>query len=224
MLISHYLQALPIMRSSSDFDDRYVKAASYTSSQPRGEFDERHRASVQALFATDPADDMHMIANKKDKLLDTTESWIMKDPTYIKWLQDSRSLVLWLHGDPGKGKTMLAIALIEEFSRKLRMDKSARNTALVYFFCDNQDDRRRTASLILRGLIYQILCQHPDLAVYLHNEYEKQREQLFSSPNSLHTCWRIFQTIISYWNSLLVIIVVWLKNVKIIMMLQLNMN
>lgn len=153
---------------------------------------------IQALFATDPADDMHMIANKKDKLLDTTDSWIMIDATYINWLEDERSLVLWLHGDPGKGKTMLAIALIEEFSRNLRLGQSTKDTALLYFFCDNQDDRRKTASLILRGLIYQILCQHPELAVYLHSEYEKQREQLFSSPNSLHTLWRIFQTIIEY--------------------------
>lgn len=137
-----------------------------------------------------------MIANKKDKLLDTIDSWIMEDATYIRWLGDDQSRVLWLHGDPGKGKTMLAIALIEEFSRKLRLNQSVNDTALVYFFCDNQDDRRKTASLILRGLIYQILCQRPDLAVYLHNEYEKQREQLFSSPSSLHTLWRIFQTII----------------------------
>ena len=100
-----------------------------------------HLTSIQALLATDPADDMHMIANKKDKLLDTIESWIIKDSTYTKWLQDGRSLVLWLHGDPGKGKTMLAIALIEEFSTKLRLDPSVNDTALVYFFCDNQDDR-----------------------------------------------------------------------------------
>ena len=193
-----YFLALPIMPSSNDFDTHYVKAASYTTNQLQGEFDERHRTSVQALFATDPADDMHMIANKKDKLLDTTESWITKDATYNKWLQDGHSRVLWLHGDPGKGKTMLAIALIEDFSRKLRSDQSSNDTALVYFFCDNQDDRRKTACLILRGLIYQILCQHPDLAVYLHSEYEKQREQLFSSPNSLQTLWRIFQTIIEY--------------------------
>ena len=167
------------MPSSSDFDTRYVKSASYTMNRPQGEFDERHSTSVQALFATDPADDMHMIANKKGKLLNTTESWIMEDATYTTWLQDGRSLMLWLHGDPGKGQTMFFIALIEEFSRKLRMDQSANDTALVYFFCDNQDDRRKSASLILRGLIYQILCQRPDLAVYLHNEYEKQREQLF---------------------------------------------
>ena len=93
---------------------------------------------------------------------------------------------------------MLAIALIEQLSRKHRMDRFANNTALVCYFCDNQDDRRKTASLILRGLIYQVLCQRPDLAVYLHNEHEKQRVQWFSSPNSLHTLWRVFQTIIDY--------------------------
>lgn len=66
------------------------------------------------------------------------------------------------------------------------------------FSCDNQDDRRKTASLILRGLTYQILCQHPDLAAHLHNEYEKQRERLFSSRNALHTLWRIFHTILKH--------------------------
>lgn len=148
-----FSQALAVMPSSSDFNSRYVRSASHTTTQPQTDFDERHRTSVQALFATDPADDMHMIANKKDKLLDTIDSWIMEDATYIKWLGDDQSLVLWLHGDPGKGKTMLAIALIEEFSRKLRLNHSVNDTALVYFFCDNQDDRCKTASLILRGLI-----------------------------------------------------------------------
>ncbi|KAL8860914.1 MAG: hypothetical protein Q9178_002669 [Gyalolechia marmorata] len=35
-------------------------------------FKERDRARIQELFVTDPADDMQMIANKKDKLLETT--------------------------------------------------------------------------------------------------------------------------------------------------------
>ena len=82
-----------------------------------------------------------------------------------------------------------------EFSTKLRLDPSVNDTALVYFFCDNQDHRRKSASSTLHSLIYLILCQRPDLTVYLHNEYEKQCEQLFSSPNSLHTLWRLFQTI-----------------------------
>lgn len=159
-------------------------------------FEERDHASIQALFVTDPADDMQMIANKKDKLLDTTDNWILNNSAFLKWLKEECSRVLWLHGDPGKGKTMLAISLIERFSKNLQFAEGASGEALIYFFCDNQDDRRKTASLILRGLIYQFLCQRPDLAVYLHNEYERQREKLFSSPNSLQTLWRILHTII----------------------------
>ncbi|KAI9695891.1 MAG: hypothetical protein M1836_006008 [Candelina mexicana] len=190
--------SLPLLQASpGEYDaGSYMGSLSGVTMQAPVAFEDRDRASIQALFVTDPADDMEMIANKKDKLLKTTDSWMLNDTTYLKWLNDNRSRVLWLHGDPGKGKTMLAIALIEEFTKKLQLDEKVPDKALLYFFCDNQDDRRKTASHILRGIIYQVLCQHPDLAVYLHNEYEKQQEQLFASRNSLQTLWRIFHTII----------------------------
>ena len=190
--------AVPFMQASPGESDAssYFGSISGATLQAPNAFEERDRASIQALFVTDPADDMQMIANKKDKLLETTYSWIMQDAAYVDWLDKNRSQVLWLHGDPGKGKTMLAIAMIEEFTNTLKCSDRGPGSALVYFFCDDQDDRRRTASLILRGVIYQLLCQHPDLAVYLNSEFEKQREQLFASRNSLQTLWRIFHTII----------------------------
>ena len=190
--------ALPFLQPSpGEFDaSNYMGSVSGVTLKAPTDFEDRDRPSIQALFVTDPADDMQMIANKKDKLLESTDSWMLNDATYLKWLNEDRSWVLWLHGNPGKGKTMLAIALIEELTRRTQQMENSPRKALVYFFCDNQDDRRRTASLILRGIIYQILCQHPDLAIYLHNEYEKQREQLYSSRNSLQTLWRIFHTII----------------------------
>ena len=191
--------ALPLLQPSPGERDgsSYMGSMSDVTLQAPLAFEDRDRACIQALFVTDPADDMQMIANKKDKLLETTDSWILNDTIYLKWLNEDRSRVLWLHGDPGKGKTMLAIALIEEFTKRV---ENSSHMALVYFFCDNQDDRRKTASLILRGIIYQILCQHPDLAVYLNNEYDKQREQLFSSRNSLQTLWRVFHTIVKHSN------------------------
>lgn len=191
-------KALPFLQPSPGECDAssYMGSMSDATLKAPVVFEDRNRPSIQALFVTDPSDDMQMIANKKDKLLETTDSWMLSDATYVKWMNEDRSRVLWLHGDPGKGKTMLAIALIEELSKKTQQVDNNPKQALVYFFCDNQDDRRRTASLILRGIIYQILCQHPDLAIYLQNEYEKQREQLFSSRNSLQTLWRIFHTIV----------------------------
>ncbi|MCJ1357990.1 MAG: hypothetical protein MMC33_007988 [Icmadophila ericetorum] len=190
--------SLPVIQqSSSEFDARnYVESVSDTTVQASAAFEDRHRGTIQALFATDPTDDMQMIANKKDRLLDMTDFWILNDLTYLKWIKEDRSRVLWLHGDPGKGKTMLSIALIEELSKKIQPDNRSSRTISAYFFCDNQDDRRRTAPLILRGLIYQILCQRPDLTIYLHTEYEKQSEQLFSSQNALQSLWRIFHSIV----------------------------
>lgn len=98
-----------------------------------------------------------MIADKKDKILEITEPWTLNDPDYLKRLNEDRSQVLWLHGDPGKGNMILAIAQ--------RIDNNS-SIALVYFFYDSQASRRRTSSLILRGIFYQNLYQRPDLAIH----------------------------------------------------------
>lgn len=183
--------------SPGEYDaSEYMGSLSGLTFQESTAFEDRDRATIQALFVTDPADDMQMIANKKDRLLETTDSWMLNDVTYRKWLSEDRARVLWLHGDPGKGKTMLSIALIDDLTKRSQNADKGLRLALAYFFCDNQDDRRGSASLILRGIMYQVLCQYPGLAMHLSNEYEKQREQLFSSPNSIQTLWRIFHNII----------------------------
>ncbi|KAI4194041.1 MAG: hypothetical protein LQ346_003773 [Caloplaca aetnensis] len=187
-----FSQASPGEHDGSD----YMGSLSGLTLQAPTVFEERDSASIQALFVTDPADDMHMIANKKDRLLESTDSWMLKDTTYGKWKNENQNRVLWLHGDPGKGKTMLAIAINDDLTKHIQAAGEGASLALVYFFCDNQDDRRRSASLILRGIIYQILCQQPELTVHLNAEYEKQREQLFSSPNSVQTLWRVFHNIV----------------------------
>ena len=194
---------------SGEFDTRnYVGSISGTTINVPATFDERHRASIQALFLTDPTDDMQMIASRKDKLLDATDSWVLSNQAYLQWMGEDLSRVLWLHGDPGKGKTMLAIALVENFSKRLGNEGSASDSALFFFFCDNQDDRRNTPSHILRGLIYQAVCQRPELAIYFYNEYEKQGDQLFSSPNALQALWRIFNSIVQNSNLQEVLIVI----------------
>lgn len=192
--------AVPLNQPSpSEYEaSDYMSSLSGLTLRAPSAFEDRDRASIQALFVTDPADDMQMIANKKDRLLETTDTWMLNDTTYRRWLSDACSRVLWLHGDPGKGKTMLSIALIDELTKRSQVTDKGLSLALVYFFCDSQDDRRGSASLILRGIIYQMLCRYPGLTMYLNSEYEKQREKLFSSPNSIQTLWRIFHSIIRH--------------------------
>lgn len=124
-----------VQANSSDWDvSSYMETLSGATLQGPARFEDSHRASVQALFVTDPADDLQMVANKKDKLLETTDSWMLKDATYIKWAEKDHSRALWLHGDPGKGKTMLAIALIESLTKKIERDAERSRSALLYFF------------------------------------------------------------------------------------------
>ena len=157
--------------------------------------DEDNLECLHALFVTNPLDDMSRIQNTKDTLLEGSCSWIFGDLTYTRWLNDRQSRPLWIHGDPGKGKTMLTIAVIAELSTRLEHSDSS-NSILAYFFCDDKDDRTNNAVAILRGLLYQILCQQPNLFGHLKNEYKKQKTKLFESRNAFQTLWRILQSML----------------------------
>lgn len=157
--------------------------------------DERDRTCLHALFVTNPLDDMEKILDTKDKYLEGTCSWILDDSTYKEWLHDEQSHILWVHGDPGKGKTMLAISQINELTNRIKSSK-VNGATLSYFFCDNKDDRRKDAVMILRGLLYQLLCQRPEAIRYLRDEYEKQKDQLFLSSTAQQSLWRILESIL----------------------------
>jgi hypothetical protein len=44
---------------------------------------------------------------KKD-LLEGTGKWLLDDPIFKRWKDDSASSILWLHGIAGSGKSKLA--------------------------------------------------------------------------------------------------------------------
>jgi hypothetical protein len=160
--------------------------------------DDRDLAALNALFVTDPAADMENIQNQKDKLLEHTGAWIISHGSFTTWLNVPEDRTVWIHGDPGKGKTMLAVSLIKELRARVSHEGLASTTGLAYFFCDNKDSRRNTSGSILRGIIYQLLCQKPELCIFLRDPYEKQKAQLFNSTNLLQSLWRIFRNIVSH--------------------------
>jgi hypothetical protein len=60
---------------------------------------------LKALFVTEPSVDRKEIETRKDKLIDRSCDWIL--PQFWEFLGSDLLSRLWIHGAPGKGKTMI---------------------------------------------------------------------------------------------------------------------
>ena len=69
---------------------------------------------LQDLLLTDPRVDKRRILSEKgeDKLLQECYTWVLDDPEFRLWRTREESKLLWMKGDPGKGKTMMMMGLI----------------------------------------------------------------------------------------------------------------
>jgi len=59
--------------------------------------------------------------------------WMFRKPLYMEWRKSSVSSILWLHGIPGSGKTVLVSSVIESFKAVESSDAMAAPAA--YFYC-----------------------------------------------------------------------------------------
>jgi hypothetical protein len=131
---------------------------------------------------------MTRIKLSKDNLLKESYVWILHDPAFIDW-RDNDTQLLWIKGDPGKGKTMLMIGLIEELLGQLKARPGS--GILSYFFCQGTDSRLNNAVSILKGLIYQLAEQHTSLIRHLQKKYDSKERQFSEDTNRLCVLWTI---------------------------------
>ena len=134
---------------------------------------------------TDPAEDKSQILDTKDSMLAESCAWVFDDSAFTSWFNDDESGVLWIHGDPGKGKTMMVMAAIDEISRRLESTKSM----ISYFFFQSIMPNLNNASAMVRGLTYLLCKENPTLRQYLHQKYAEAGETLFEGPNALYSVW-----------------------------------
>ena len=83
---------------------------------------------------------------------------------------------------------MLSIFLAEE----LEETAISQNKLFLQYFCDNKDEKRNTAIVILRGLIYQLLQSRPKLFDHILSDFKIQKTFLFS----FEPLWRIFENMV----------------------------
>ena len=77
--------------------------------------DSKDQLCRQYLRITDPSDDKSRIERDKGGLLTDAYVWVLQNKDFKKWLEPRQeSCLLWIKGDPGKGKTMLLCGIIND--------------------------------------------------------------------------------------------------------------
>ena len=81
-----------------------------------------------------------------------------RNSDFQQWRNDQQSRLLWIKGDPGKGKTMLLCGIVNELKKSM-----AKTDLLSYFFCQATDSRINNATAVLRGLLYLLVDLAPNV-------------------------------------------------------------
>ncbi|KAI1734594.1 hypothetical protein F4680DRAFT_336723 [Xylaria scruposa] len=129
---------------------------------------DRQRQSVIAWLALEhlPQDD-----NREKLIRDCLQGscdWVLKQEEMASWAKiDSKLSVIWLHGKPGAGKSVICANLVD-------LLEDSRTTTFSYFCKYHQND---TSSQILKTLALKIIETSPDLSTIAFTEFvQKYRE------------------------------------------------
>ncbi|KAK4250921.1 NACHT domain-containing protein [Corynascus novoguineensis] len=155
---------------------------------------EKDQQCLKQLRLTDPRDDKARIERTKGGLLQDSYRWVLDNSDFQRWRDNPESRLLWIKGDPGKGKTMLLCGIINELDRDNSANACRRNVA--YFFCQATDSRINNATAVLRGLIYLLIDRQPSLLPHVRSEYDRAGENLFQDANTWDALSRIFSNIL----------------------------
>lgn len=135
-------------------------------------------AILRKLSTTTPRDDKTRIKREKEPLMDHSCDWVFRHPDYRKWWKGDDSTLLWVKGDPGKGKTMLLCGIIEW------LEHEETDCNVIYFFCQATNPRLDNARAVLRALLWDLSKREPHTRRRVLKAYEESGERLFEDANS----------------------------------------
>jgi hypothetical protein len=148
---------------------------------------------------TDPRSDKRRIETLAGGLLRKPYKLILDCIHFREWCDNESSRLLWIEGDPGRGKTMLLCGIIDDISEQPVLtegstsDATPSDTTIVsYFFCQGTDKRKTKATAVLRGLIYLLALQRRSLISHVRNEYDILGRELFENEDAFCALSEIF--------------------------------
>ncbi|KAL2889117.1 Vegetative incompatibility protein HET-E-1 [Ceratocystis lukuohia] len=153
----------------------HTAVQSLAEQQAKAREDDKNNECLRELYVTDPRIDKEIIENRKGGLLKDSYKWILEHQGFKKFKNEAESRILWIKGDPGKGKTMLLCGIINEL-------ESDHSTSPYYFFCqDTGGSRLNTATSVLRGLVYHLTKLNPQLIEHVRKGYDPTAKNQFEN-------------------------------------------
>lgn len=144
------------------------------------------------LRCTDPLLDKVRIEQAKGGLLRQSYRWVLQNSEFQQWRDDKQTHLLWIKGDPGKGKTMLLCGITDEIQQWQHPD-----SLVVFFFCQATDARINSARAVLRGLVHLLARWRPSLAIHLIERYRDAGKDLSEGPNAWPALTAIFAAMLA---------------------------
>ncbi|CAM1508064.1 Fc.00g049120.m01.CDS01 [Cosmosporella sp. VM-42] len=118
----------------------------YHYSSPNETEEQINKKCLASLRSTDPRDDKIRIEKSKGGLLKDPYRWVLQCPEFLRWRNDDQCRLLWIKGDPGKGKTMLLCGIINELGSNTKLEDPTKDSLLSYFFCQAANTSLSTAT------------------------------------------------------------------------------
>ncbi|KAL5374449.1 hypothetical protein DPSP01_011902 [Paraphaeosphaeria sporulosa] len=146
---------------------------------------------LQDLRLTDPRHDKKRIEDTKGGLFKDAYRWILQNPKFGQWRDNQQNRLLWIKGDPGKGKTMLLCGIVDDLEEHMAL-----TTLIAYFFCQATDSRINSATAVLRGLLYLLVDQQPSLVSHIQAKHDRAGRELFEDANAWVALREIFTNIL----------------------------
>lgn len=153
----------------------------FAEKQSASQMTKEDQQCMKDLRLTDPSADKKRIEQTKGGLLHESYRWILSNSDYQHWRDSEESRLLWIKGDPGKGKTMLLCGIIDELHQQSIRPGTAH---AIYFFCQATDNQLNNAAAVLRGLTFVLINKQPSLISHLRREYDQAGGKLFEGSNT----------------------------------------
>jgi hypothetical protein len=154
---------------AGDIRSQFNDLATAVQEQTRAQRDIQERKEreicLQAFRQKDPYAEKQRIQMDKGGFHRDSYSWVLDHDSFQKFSNTNQHHILWIKGDPGKGKTMLLCGIIEE------LEKEPSNT-LSYFFCQATDTTLSNATAVLRGLIYGLAKKYRQVYRHVYDKYK----------------------------------------------------